>query len=96
MPPGKGLPRRGGQVEVAGGGGGDGHFRFGAHGAEYLPPGELEAGEFGGWSIGGLWMFLCCVQGREQREGPLVVGHPWICLGRTSSCGGAGGWISVR
>ena len=96
---GRGLSSPRGRVsegEVAGGGGGDGHCVFGAHLAGYLPPAELEAGEFEGWSIGGLRMFLCCMQGRVQREGPPGVGHPWICLGRTSSPGGAGGWSSMR
>ena len=76
---GRGLSSTLGRVskgEVAGGSGGDGHFRFGAHLAGHLPPAELEAGEFGGGGIGGLWMFLCCVQGRVQREGLPGCGAP--------------------
>ena len=86
-PPGEGSGRRGSRCRRR-----DGHFRFGAHLAGYVPPAELKAAEFGGGGIGGLWMFFCCVPGRVQREGPPRVGHPWICVGRTSSCG----CVSVR
>lgn len=36
---------------------------------------------------GGLWM---------QREGPPGVGYTWMCLGRSPSCEGANGWVSLR
>ena len=81
---GRGLSSTRGRVskgEVAGGGGGDSHFQFGAHLAGYLPPVELEAGEFGGWSIGGLWIFLCCVRGGCSGRAPWVWGTPgyvWV------------------